>query len=59
MFFGFKDGKTKEDINNLWTLFLGLFGKNDQVAGLFNEMTRHQYGDQVQLDHGYVLGLPD
>ena len=41
MFFGFKDGKTAEDINNLWTLYLGLFGKNDKVAELFNQMTQH------------------
>ena len=32
MFFGFKDGKTKEDINNLWTLFLGIFGQNNEVV---------------------------
>ena len=58
MFFGFKDGKTKEDINNLWTLFLGLFGKNDQVAGLFNEMTRHQYGIKFNLTMGMYWVCP-
>lgn len=58
MFFGFKDGKTKEDINNLWTLFLGIFGKNNKVADLFNEMTRHQYGIKFNLTMGMYWVCP-
>lgn len=50
MFFGFKDGKTQEDINNLWKLFLGIRGKQkEDVAGLFDEMTQHQYGIKFNL----------
>lgn len=58
MFFGFKDGKTKEDINNLWTLFLGIFGQNNEVADLFNEMTRHQYGIKFNLTMGMYWVCP-
>ena len=58
MFFGFKDGKTAEDINNLWTLYLGLFGKNDKVAELFNQMTQHQYGIKFNLTMGMYWVCP-
>lgn len=39
-------------------MFLGLFGKNDQVAGLFNEMTRHQYGIKFNLTMGMYWVCP-
>ena len=37
---------------------LGIFGQNNEVADLFNEMTRHQYGIKFNLTMGMYWVCP-
>ncbi len=49
MFFGFKDGKTSQDIQNLWDIFIAATRNPGRVGPLFNAMTKHQYGIKFNL----------
>lgn len=59
MFFSFKDGKTAEDIQNLWNFFLALLGNSQDVGSMFDRLTTTQYGIKFNLTIGMYWVCPD
>lgn len=59
MFFGFKDGQTEKDIDNLWQFFISVLNDESSVGAQFNEMTAHQYGIKFNLTIGMYWIRPE
>lgn len=59
MFFGFKDGQTEKDIDNLWQFFISVLNDESSVGVQFDEMTAHQYGIKFNLTIGMYWIRPE